>query len=359
MLDSQFWSQQKVLITGHTGFKGGWLAHWLSGMGAEIAGVALPPDHSPSLFDAARIGEKVESHIGDIAIPSTVDTVIDSFRPDIIFHLAAQPLVRYSYAEPVETYRTNLMGAVNVLESTRNAGTVKAVVVITSDKCYENKEWVWGYRETDEVGGSDPYSSSKGCVELITSSYRRSYFSAETYKEHGTAVASVRAGNVIGGGNWSEDRLLPDIIRAFENNEPVEIRSPNATRPWQHVLEPLSGYALLAEKLVTSEGRYAEGWNFGPDEHNNKSVGWIVKKAAELWGEDAQWRITGSENQPHEATLLQLDCSKAKTWLGWYPVWSIEESVSRVIEWHKASNSGEDMAAYMNAEIAAYIEAAG
>lgn len=355
MFDRNYWSGQKVLVTGHSGFKGGWLSTWLTHLGAEVAGISLTPKTDPSLYESASIGSRVSSCMADVAELDNVLPLVQEFRPDVVFHLAAQPLVRYSYGAPVETYRTNVMGTVNLLESIRLTGGVKSVVVVTSDKCYENREWQWGYRETDGLGDFDPYSSSKACSELVTATFRKSYFAPERYGEHGCAIGTARAGNVIGGGDWSGDRLLPDIIRAFEEGKAIEVRNPDATRPWQHVLEPLSGYILLAEKLAHNNGRFAEAWNFGPDEVNNKSVGWIVRKCVDLWGEGASSSIAPSSEQPHEATLLKLDCSKAKTALGWYPVWPIRESLKRVLEWHKAQRSSQDMHSYMVDEISAYV----
>ena len=358
MFDQEFWKGRRVLVTGHTGFKGGWLSLWLTHMGAEVAGIGLPPKTDPSLFEAAAVDGLVTSTIADVTVFSNVLELVRSFRPEVIFHMAAQPLVRYSYEAPVETYQTNIMGTVHVLEAARTVGGVQSVVIVTSDKCYENREWQWGYREIDGLGDFDPYSSSKACSELVTATFRKSYFPPARIGEHGCAVGSARAGNVIGGGDWSADRLLPDIIRAFEAELPMEVRNPDATRPWQHVLEPLSGYILLAEKLAQSSGRYTEAWNFGPDAINNKDVGWIVDKCVDLWGAGASSIVAPRTEQPHEATFLQLDCSKAKSLLGWYPVWNIEEALKRVIDWHRAQRAGSEMQSYMRDEIAAYMRGA-
>ena len=284
-VSDNFWRGKRVFMTGHTGFKGSWLSLWLQSMGAQVVGYALAPPTNPSLFEVAEVGKGMTSIIGDIRDLEKLRAVFTEHKPDIVIHMAAQPLVRYSYIEPVETYATNVMGTVNLLEAVRSTPSVKAVVNITSDKCYENREWVWGYRENEAMGGYDPYSSSKGCAELVASAYRNSYFHPDKYQQHGVAIASARAGNVIGGGDWAGDRLIPDILRAIVLGEPVHIRSPHAIRPWQHVLEPLSGYLQLAQKLYTDGTAYAEGWNFGPNEEDAKPVQWIVEKLTESWGE--------------------------------------------------------------------------
>lgn len=329
-MNPDFWRGKRVLLTGHTGFKGSWLSLWLQSMGAELKGLALDPPTTPSLFEEAKVAQGMVSQIGDIRDYDTVYQALAVFRPEIVIHMAAQPLVRYSYKNPIETYATNVMGTVHLLEAIRQTGTAKVVVNVTTDKCYENKEWVWGYREDEPMGGYDPYSSSKGCSELVTSAYRRSYF-AET----GVALASARAGNVIGGGDWAEDRLVPDILRAFENNQPVVIRNPNSTRPWQHVLEPLSGYLTIAERLWNEPKAYAEGWNFGPRDEDAKPVGWIVERMASKWGDDATWHIDAG-NHPHEANYLKLDISKARQSLSWTPRWTLDIALNKIIEWHQA-----------------------
>ncbi|WP_336643841.1 CDP-glucose 4,6-dehydratase [Methylomonas sp. WH-1] len=339
---SDFWRGKRVFITGHTGFKGGWLALYLHRLGAEIKGYALPAPTAPSLFQVADVASVLQHVEGDIRDLASVMAEMQSFQPEIVFHLAAQPLVRYSYQQPVETYATNVMGTVNLLEAVRHTASVKSVVIVTSDKCYENKEWLWGYRENEPMGGFDPYSNSKGCSELVTASYRNSFFPSERYAEHGVAVASVRAGNVIGGGDWAQDRLIPDIIRAFMAGEAVTIRNPTAIRPWQHVLEPVTGYVLLAEQLYKQGGRYAEGWNFGPGEADAQPVSWILEKLADLWGNGASWQIDGSE-QPHEAHYLKLDCSKAKTLLGWVPRWTLAQALAMIVDWNLAYQQGKDM----------------
>lgn len=357
MFDLQFWSSRKVLLTGHTGFKGGWLAHWLTQLGADVTGIGLPPENDPSLFELTDVASTVDSHFADITQTSLVADIVSACQPEVIFHLAAQPLVRRSYDEPIETYRTNVMGTANVLDAARKLACCRAIVNVTTDKCYQNNEWVWGYREDDRLGGYDPYSNSKACSELVTAAYRQSYFDPANYDQHRCAVGSARAGNVVGGGDWSVDRLLPDIIRAFERGEPVDIRNPSATRPWQHVLEPLSGYILLAQRLGTGDGDYAEGWNFGPNEESNRDVGWIVETATRLWGNGATSNVAPEVDAPHEATFLHLDCSKAKSRLGWKPVWNIEETLQRVIDWHQQYKQGTNMKDWTLQEIKAYENA--
>lgn len=327
--DKSFWSGKRVLVTGHTGFKGSWLCLWLQSLNAEVFGLALPAATKPALFNEARVQEGMVSILGDIRDYDKVNRAMQQAQPEIVIHMAAQPLVRYSYQEPIETYATNVMGTVHVLEAARQVGTVRAVVNVTTDKCYENKEWVWGYREDEPMGGHDPYSSSKGCAELVTSAYRHSF-----YESAGIALASTRAGNVIGGGDWAEDRLVPDILRAFEKKQPVVIRYPRAIRPWQHVLEPLSGYLQLAEKLYQKGNAYSGAWNFGPNDHDAKPVEWIVEQMIARWGQGASWQKDGS-NQPHEANFLKLDISKAKSQLGWSPIWSLEQALQNIVYWHK------------------------
>lgn len=339
---SAFFQGKKVLVTGHTGFKGSWLSLWLQSMGAQVLGYALAPPTNPSLFEVAEVGKGMVSVIGDIRNPEHLRAVFAEHKPEIVIHMAAQPLVRYSYIEPVETYSTNVMGTVNLLETVRGTDSVKAVVNVTSDKCYENREWAWGYRENEAMGGYDPYSNSKGCAELVTAAYRNSYFNADKYNKHGVALASARAGNVIGGGDWAEDRLIPDIMRAIAQGSPVNIRNPHAIRPWQHVLEPLSGYLLLAQKLYEEGACYAEGWNFGPNDDDAKSVQWIVEKLTQAWGEGASWTLEEGDH-PHEAHYLKLDCSKAKARLNWMPKWHLDEALGKIIDWQKQYQQGADM----------------
>lgn len=348
-----FWSGKKVFVTGHTGFKGSWLCLWLQQMGAEVSGYALQPPTTPSLFEVAYIEHGMKSIIGDIRDGDALASAMRDASPDVVIHMAAQSLVRYSYIEPVETYSTNVMGTVHFLEAVRETPTVRAVVNITSDKCYENREWVWGYRENEAMGGYDPYSSSKGCAELVASAYRNSYFNPLKYDQHRVAVASARAGNVIGGGDWADDRLIPDILRAISDGRPVVIRNPHAVRPWQHVLEPLSGYLQLAQKLYEEGMTYAEGWNFGPNDEDAKPVQWIVEQLTRQWGEGASWKLDQADH-PHEAHYLKLDCSKAKICLDWQPRWSLSEALEYIIVWHKALQQKQDMREFTLRQIAAY-----
>jgi CDP-glucose 4,6-dehydratase len=341
VLNPSFWKGKRVLLTGHTGFKGSWMSLWLSAMGAHVIGYALAPPTKPSLFDAARVDIGMTSIIGDIRDLATLQRVFAVHRPEIVIHMAAQPLVRYSYQNPVETYSTNVMGTVNLLEAVRLSQGVKAVVNITTDKCYENREWEWGYRENEPMGGRDPYSNSKGCAELVSSAYRDSFFSQDTYAQHGVAVATVRAGNVIGGGDWAAERLIPDILAAFEREQPVNIRNPNAVRPWQHVLEPLRGYMTLAERLYQQGPEFAGGWNFGPVDEDAKPVSWIVKQMAEMWGEKSTWSIDEGRH-PHEAHYLKLDISKVRSRLGWQPALRLSEALQLIIDWTKQHHEGMD-----------------
>jgi CDP-glucose 4,6-dehydratase len=350
LVNAEFWRGRRVLITGHTGFKGGWLCLWLQKLGAQLQGLALEPPTEPSLFAHARIGDGMSSTIGDIRDLEVVRSCMASFRPEILIHVAAQSLVRESYVDPVSTYGTNVMGTVHVLEAAREVGSARAIVVVTSDKCYENREWEWGYRENEPMGGFDPYSNSKGCAELVTSSYRRSFL-----QDAGIALASARAGNVIGGGDWAADRLVPDILRAFEREESVRIRNPGSIRPWQHVLEPLSGYLALAEKLF-AEGRvWAEGWNFGPRDEDARPVSWIVESMVRRWGGGASWSMEEGKH-PHEAHHLKLDISKARSRLGWAPRWTLERALERTVDWHRAWLSGADMREQCLAQIAEYTK---
>ena len=342
VMTPEFWQGKKVLLTGHTGFKGSWLSLWLQSLGAHVTGYALSPPTDPSLFEAADVSSGMTSIIGDIRDLDKLQAVFAEHQPEIVIHMAAQPLVRYSYVNPVETYSTNVMGTVNLLEAVRHCPSVKSVVNITTDKCYENREWAWGYRENESMGGYDPYSNSKGCAELVSSAYRSSFFNADTYAEHGVALGTVRAGNVIGGGDWAQDRLIPDILAAFEQGQFVDIRNPHAIRPWQHVLEPLRGYLTLSEKLYEHGPNFAEGWNFGPNDEDAKPVGWIVEQMANLWGNDAQWQIdTGSH--PHEAHYLKLDISKARSRLDWHPALRLNEALQLIIDWSKQRQAGVNL----------------
>lgn len=340
-----FWRGKKVLITGHTGFKGSWLSLWLQQLGADVVGLALKPPTKPSLFERADVAKNMCSIEGDIRDLSKVKNVFLQNKPEIVIHLAAQSLVRYSYQNPVETYQTNVMGTLHVLEAIRSCETVRAAVMVTTDKCYENKEWLWAYRENEPMGGHDPYSSSKGCAELLIASYRQSFFN----EENSPAIASARAGNVIGGGDWAEDRLIPDIIRSFQLDKPVKIRYPHAVRPWQHVLEPLSGYLMLAEKLDDKTGHdYAEAWNFGPQAGGVQSVQWIVNYLAQHW-KGAAWTL--DEQMRHEAQVLKLDSTKAYEKLGWRSRWSLEESLENIVSWYMSELKGMDMNRLCNEQI--------
>ncbi|MBS1157499.1 MAG: rfbG [Proteobacteria bacterium] len=353
-MNPAFWQGKRVFLTGHTGFKGSWISLWLQSMGAQVTGYALAPNTTPSLFETARVADGMTSIIGDVCDQAALQKALLDARPEIVIHMAAQPLVRYSYAHPVETYATNVMGTVHLLEAIRQTPGIKAVVNVTSDKCYENREWVWGYRENEAMGGYDPYSNSKGCSELVTAAFRSSYFNPADYAKHGVALASGRAGNVIGGGDWALDRLIPDIVRAIEEGREVIIRSPHAIRPWQHVLEPLSGYLALAEKLYTEGATYAEGWNFGPHDHDAKPVSWIVEQLTQIWGDGAAYRIDASAANLHEAHYLKLDCSKAHMKLGWQPRWNLLHTLEKISEWHKAHQAGSDMQAVTLKQIREY-----
>jgi len=349
MADKAFWNGKRVFLTGHTGFKGSWLSLWLQSLGAEVGGLSLAPPTTPNLFTIANVAAGMASSIiGDIRDYETVRKAMADFAPDIVIHMAAQPLVRLSYSEPVATYATNVMGTVHVLEAARAMNSVRAIVNVTTDKCYENKEWAWGYREDEPMGGHDPYSNSKGCSELVTSAYRRSFFEAGTQ-----ALASARAGNVIGGGDWAADRLIPDILRAFQEGRPVVIRNPHSIRPWQHVLEPLSGYLLLAEKLYGEGQRWAEGWNFGPRDDDAKPVQWIVERMTRQWSSEATWQLDGGTH-PHEAHYLKLDISKARSRLDWQPRWNLEQALERIVRWHRAWLAGDDMQQLCFAQIAEF-----
>ena len=349
-MNTAFWHGKRVLLTGHTGFKGSWLSLWLQSIGVNLLGYALQPPTDPSLFEVARVAEGMESVIGDVCDREHLQKVIADFNPEIIIHMAAQSVVRSSYIDPVSNYSTNVMGTVNLLEAIRQAGGVRVVVNVTTDKCYENREWVWGYRENDPLGGYDPYSSSKACSELVTASYRNSFFHPSEYGDHGVAIATARAGNVIGGGDWTPDGLVADITKSILNKQPVLIRNPYATRPWQHVLDALNGYLTLAERLYENGSAFADAWNFGPYESSIKPVGWLVEQLISLWGEGASWE-QDKAHQPHEANSLSLDCSKARLKLGWEPSLSLEDSLKQIILWNKSYQAGEDMQAVTKADI--------
>jgi CDP-glucose 4,6-dehydratase len=339
---------RRVLVTGHTGFKGGWLALWLRELGAEVFGYALPAATNPSLWQATRLGELVPGVLADIRDSQAITKALDNFQPEIVLHLAAQPLVRKSYLIPAETYAVNLTGTINLLEAVRRCDSVRAVLVVTSDKCYANHEWLWPYREQDTLGGHDPYSSSKACVELLCASWRDSFL-----RDAGIALATARTGNVLGGGDWSVDRLVPDVLHAWQQGKHLALRYPQATRPWQHVLEPLHGYLLLAQALVERGDAVASAWNFGPDTEGIAKVCDLIDCLAGLWPDAAGWKQDGSL-RPHEAGLLALDSSKARHHLGWHPCWTLRRTLEQTLAWHRAWQAGEDMQTFSCEQIAAY-----
>jgi len=337
--DPGFWQGRRVFITGHTGFKGSWLSLWLQQLGAQVKGYSLPTPTNPSVFDLCDVACGMESQIADIRDLEMIKESMASFSPEVLIHMAAQPLVRHSYVDPIETYQTNVLGTVNVLEAARVVDDLRVIINITTDKCYQNNEWEWGYRENDPMGGDDPYSSSKGCAELVSAAYKKSFFDLA---EKPIRIATVRAGNVIGGGDWAKDRLIPDILKSFEKAEPVKLRNPHAIRPWQHVLEPLSGYLMLAEQLWNAGDDYLSAWNFGPHPDSMVSVGAIAESMASQWGSGAKVEMdTG--HHPHEATILKLDISRALSKLGWAPKLSLQQALSLIIEWHKAYLKNRDM----------------
>ncbi len=339
-MDQNFWQGKKVLITGHTGFKGSWLTLWLKMLGAEVAGYALEPLTSNDNFVATALESNIKHQIGDIRNFDRLQEFFHAVCPEIVFHLAAQPLVRESYNTPKETYDINVGGTVNLLECCRKSDSVKVIVNITTDKCYENREWVWGYRENDRLGGYDPYSSSKACSELVTEGYRKSFFNPDFFATHGKSLASARAGNVFGGGDWQADRIFPDCIRALEKGEAIIVRSPQAIRPWQHVLEPLSGYIQLAEKMYNNPAEYAGGWNFGPQDSSFLPVGSLVDGIVKAWGEGS-WSDHSNPDALHEANVLKLDISKAKSLLGWSPLWNIDKAIAETVAWYRQYHTGD------------------
>jgi CDP-glucose 4,6-dehydratase len=337
-VDPDFWRDRSVLITGHSGFKGAWLALWLQSLGARVTGYSAKVPTRPSLFELARVGEGMESIEGDVRDPEAIAAAVATTAPEVVIHMAAQSLVRRSFSEPRETYETNVMGTVNVMDAVRrNGDSVRVLVNVTSDKCYENREWEWGYREAEPMGGHDPYSNSKGCAELVTAAFRRSFFSEGS----GTRVASARAGNVIGGGDWGEDRLVPDIMRAALAGEEVRVRNPNSIRPWQHVLNPLSGYLVLAQALW-EQPEHATGWNFGPADEDARPVGWIVERMSELWPGELRWAFDDGPH-PHEARYLKLDSSRARGRLGWRPLVGLDAALPGIVDWYRALSDGSDM----------------
>ncbi|MBU0807363.1 MAG: CDP-glucose 4,6-dehydratase [Gammaproteobacteria bacterium] len=351
-LRPEFWRGKRVLLTGHTGFKGGWLALWLQSWGAQVSGCALAPSTSPSLFELARIGEGIDSYVGDLRDLPALQRVLAEVRPEIVLHLAAQPLVREGYRDPVGTYASNVMGTLHLLEAVRQSGGVRACVVVTTDKVYANHEWAWPYRESEALGGHDPYSSSKACCELVAQSFAASYFPTAHYAEHGLALATARAGNVLGGGDFAPDRLVPDVLAAWSRSEPVILRYPQAVRPWQHALEPLAGYLQLAQGLYEQGTAVAGPWNFGPADGDMCSVGEVVEHLAARWPQAPGLKVEPSDL--HEAGLLRLDSSRARQLLGWQPRWSLNDCLQQTIDWHLAWQRGEDMRAVTLAQLSAY-----
>jgi CDP-glucose 4,6-dehydratase len=353
MLDRAFWRQRKVLLTGHTGFKGSWLSLWLSALGAKTTGYALDPPTSPNLFELADVASSVRSISGDTRDFPRLKDAIAEWRPDVIIHMAAQTVVRRGYDDPIETYSTNVMGTVHLLEALRQLKQPCVVVNVTSDKCYANREWVWGYRENEPMGGHDPYSNSKGCAELVTSAYRESFFPVASFRHHGVALASARAGNVIGGGDWTSHQLIPDLLRAFLAGRPCPIRCPSAIRPWQFVLEPLRGYLMLAQRLCEDPSRFASGWNFGPADADAKPVSWIADELVRAWGDGASWE-RDREVHPSEDHFLKLDASKANSYLGWHSVLPLREALDWVVEWYRAFQAGCDLGRFTRAQVERY-----
>ncbi|MBL6749656.1 MAG: CDP-glucose 4,6-dehydratase [Nevskia sp.] len=349
-----FWPGRRVFLTGHTGFKGGWLALWLRRLGAIVHGYALAPPTEPNLFSLARVGEGLHSVIADLDDCAALRRAVEQARPEVVFHLAAQALVHEGYEDPAATYRTNVLGTVHLLDAVRHCPGVRAVVNVTSDKCYENREWEWGYRENDRLGGYDPYSSSKACAELVTDSFRNAFFPPARHAEHGVALASARAGNVIGGGDWGRDRLLPDVFRAIDAGASALIRRPQAVRPWQHVLEPLQGYLLLAQRLVEQGAAFGEGWNFGPPAEDAQPVREVVERLVRAWGAEARWHCEPIAAGAHEAGQLRLDCAKARARLGWQPRLRLEQALDWTVAWHRARRRDEDLRAESLRQIAAY-----
>jgi CDP-glucose 4,6-dehydratase len=354
------WRGRRVFLTGHTGFKGGWLALWLASKGAIVRGYALDPCTEPNLFTVARIASVLEDIRGDIRDAAKLEAALTTFAPEVVFHLAAQPLVRYSYEDPIGTFETNVIGTAKLLDAVRRSPSVRAVVSVTTDKCYENKEWIWPYRETDPLGGYDPYSSSKACAEIVSAAFRQSYFPVHAVGQptgHHVAIATARAGNVIGGGDWSSDRLIPDLVRGFLSGQPVGIRSPHAIRPWQHVLEPLNGYILLAEKLLAPEpiqaARYATAYNFGPAQSDARPVSWIAEQMTAFWGNGASWVLDKSPSR-HEAGYLKLDSSRAHADLNWSPQLSLQQALELLVGWYRAWQSGSDMHVFTLTQIEQY-----
>ena len=360
-LSPAFWEGKRVFITGHTGFKGSWLSEWLLSSGANVTGFALAPPTDPSLFEQLRLTERLNHIVGDVRDLPALRAAMGDSNPEIIFHMAAQSLVRQSYVEPLETYTTNVVGTANVLEVCRQLGSLRAVLVVTSDKCYENKEWAWGYRENEALGGYDPYSSSKACAELVVAAYRSSFFNSEagalglSDAKSRVAIATARAGNVIGGGDWAPDRLIPDAVRSFIQDEPIIVRNPDAVRPWQYVLDPLRGYLMLAERLAKAGNNFGEAWNFGPAHDDARSVKWVVDRLCQLWSEEASWKVS-DRLEPYEARHLQLDCAKAHARLNWWPRLRLERALELTCEWYLAYSKGEDLGELTREQVRVYIK---
>jgi len=355
MPNGSFWNKRRVFLTGHTGFKGAWLSLWLAALGAEVTGYALEPPTQPSLFQQSGAGDAIHSIIADIRDFNRLKSALAACKADVVLHLAAQSVVRRGYEDPIETYSSNVMGTVNLLEAIRQMGRECVVINVTSDKCYENREWLWGYREFEPMGGRDPYSNSKGCAELVTAAYRESFFPTESIKRHGVALASARAGNAIGGGDWTIDQLIPDLMRAFLSGKPCLIRNPSAFRPWQFVLEPLRGYLILAERLSQDASRFGSGWNFGPAEADAKPVSWIADTLVQSWGDGASW-TQDSGAHPHEAHALKLDVSKAKVCLGWHPALPLKSALEWIVEWYRAFKAGADLGRLTRSQIEQYAQ---
>lgn len=353
MVNRTYWKGRNVFVTGHTGFKGSWLCLWLDRLGANVTGYALEPPTQPSLFEQARVGASVRSVFGDIRDFPRLKSTLEECHPDVVIHMAAQSVVRRGYEDPIETYSSNVMGTVHLLEALRQLERPCVVVNVTSDKCYANQEWVWGYRENEPMGGRDPYSNSKGCAELVTTAFRESFFSTASFDRHGIALASARAGNAIGGGDWTTNQLIPDLLRAFIAGQPCLIRNPSAFRPWQFVMEPLRGYLMLSERLSQDVSRFADSWNFGPSDSDAKPVFWIADRLADSWGAQATWKHDGAVH-PREAHALKLDASKALTFLDWHPVSPLSVAIEWIVEWYRAHQSGKDLRSHTQMQIERY-----
>jgi len=353
MLNRSFWNGRRVFLTGHTGFKGSWLSLWLDALGANVTGYALDPPTNPSLFVQAGVGDLVHSVRADVRDFSRLSAAINECRPDVVIHMAAQSVVRRGYDDPIETYSSNVMGTVHLLEAVRRLQQPCVVVNVTSDKCYENQEWAWGYRENEPMGGRDPYSNSKGCAELVTTAYRESFFPPVAFDRHGVALGSARAGNAVGGGDWTTDQLIPDLMRAFLSGRPCLIRNPSAVRPWQFVLEPLRGYLLLAERLAQDAPGFASGWNFGPVDEDAQPVSWIANKLSQSWGDDAKW-LQDADSHPHEAHALKLDASRARACLGWRPLLPLDRALDWIVEWYRAFQARADLQQLTRQQIERY-----